>query len=426
MRRIWSVLYTLFFVIPFEAVIRIMALFSEKVRKTVAGRKKLFEGLILAFNKLDKSKKLVWIHSASMGEFEQAKPIIELLRKTIDINLLVTFFSPSGYENSKKYPHADVVSYLPFDTRFNARRFAQIVRPDIAVFMRYDIWPNLIWSLSKKKVPLFIVDATMRDASPRMRPLARQFHKSIYSHCTKILTVSSNDAKNFSVFDIHPPQVEAAGDTRFDRVYERSLIARQKNLLPEDWYCGKKVLVAGSIWQEDEEVLVPAVKKLLQYHKDLICILVPHEPNLMHLEKLESEFQGKEKTIRFSYAANNYAGERVILVDSIGILLTLYCYATAAFVGGSFKSSIHNVLEAAVYGIPVVFGPKIQSSIEARAMVENGSGLLVRNRQEMYRTLSRVLFQEAEQQRIGTIAKEYVMQNKGATARITQEIISVL
>ncbi|MDP1994927.1 MAG: glycosyltransferase N-terminal domain-containing protein, partial [Ignavibacteria bacterium] len=348
----WKFAYNILIVPLLLFAMKIAPWFNKKVKIGVIGRKRLFEELIVNISSLNKKKKLIWFHSSSLGEFEQAKPIIEKLKQSADVNILVTFFSPSGLENSRKYPFADMVSYLPLDTTQNAVRFVSLVNPALLVLMRYDLWPNHIYELARRNTPIFLVDATMRSDSARKNFFAKNFHKHLYGKLSKILTVSETDAINFEAFDLPASKIDQVGDTRFDRVYQRSLVAKERNLIRSEILKDKKVIVAGSTWYEDEETLLPAFMKLTEYDKNVLLIIAPHEPTVVHLEKLENDFAGKIKTIRFS-SLNNYKDEKIILVDSIGILLTLYYYADIAFVGGSFKSNIHNVLEAAVYGVPV-------------------------------------------------------------------------
>lgn len=385
----------------------------------------MFEELILDSASLTKSKKMIWFHSSSLGEFEQAKPIIEELRKNPSLNILVTFFSPSGYENSKKYPFADFVSYIPFDSYQNARIFRQIVKPDLAVIMRYDFWPNHIWMMKKFNVPIFLVDATMKRRSPRKLPFLKNFHKILFKDFSKILTVSKADAEGFKSFQCTDKQVFVVGDTRFDRVFDRSQLARTRNLIKDEILRNKKIFAAGSTWNSDEDVIIPAFIKLAKYDHSAVLLIAPHEPTILNLEKIENEFVGKLPTIRFSYL-NNYKNERVIIVDSIGILLTLYTYASAAFIGGSFKQSVHNVLEAAVYGIPVLFGPKIENSQEAQELLARGGGILVRNKRELYKQMRILLTNEKQQKEKGQIAYKYVQENLGATQKIIKEIYTVI
>ncbi|MAT59941.1 MAG: 3-deoxy-D-manno-octulosonic acid transferase [Ignavibacteriae bacterium] len=421
MTKIWFFIYN-FVVLPlFYLLLMLLGLFNKKIKEGIRDRKKLFENLIINLAGINRKKKMIWFHSSSMGEFEQAKPIIQEIRKRKDVMIIVTFFSPSGYRNSLKYPHADIVSYIPFDTPNYAIRFLRLVKPTLAVFMRYDIWPNFVWRLSKLKIPTFIVDATMRDSSKRKLPGIKGFHKKMYSSITKILTVSENDLSSFKDFEINSDQLLAVGDTRFDRVYQKSIQAKERKLFKDNFFGEKKVFVMGSSWEADEDVVLPAFLKLMENDENVILIIVPHEPTVVHLEKIENELYGKAKSIRFSFL-NNYADERIIIIDSIGILLTLYYYADAAYVGGSFKQGIHNVLEPAVYGIPVLFGPKIENSQEAKKLVELGGGKVIKNKKEAYRVL-RTLFSNDEQRlKMGNISKEYVNSNIGATEKIIKEL----
>ncbi len=425
MKSIWSLVYNILFLPALYLLFKFAGLFNNKIRRGIAGRKRLFEELILSNNALNLTGKLVWFHSASLGEFEQAKPIIKKLKLEKKLTILVTFFSPSGYDNSRKYPYADLISYLPFDTKNNVDKFVRIVKPDLFVMIRYDIWPNLIWNLKEANIPSCIVDATMKKNSSRALPIIKSFHKTLFGDIQKILTISEADAEAFKIFNCDDDIIKVVGDTRFDRVYEKSIIARDKKLIRSSVLDGKKVFVAGSTWEQDEEVILPAFLKLVKYDKDVLMIIAPHEPNLLHLEKIENEFDGKLKTIRFSHL-NNYSDEKIIIVDSIGILLTLYTYADVAFVGGSFKQNIHNVLEAAVYGIPVVFGPKISNSNEAKELQKRGGGLLIRGKREAYRRLRSLFSDKGLRETRGKISLKYVQENIGATDKIIEEIEKVI
>jgi 3-deoxy-D-manno-octulosonic-acid transferase len=425
MKKFWFLFYNGLIIPPLYLAVRLAGLFNNKVKRGIKGRRRIFEELILNSSGTNKSNKLIWFHSSSLGEFEQAKPIIEELKKTKGINIFVTFFSPSGYDNSRKYPFADFVSYLPFDTKTNADRFIQTAKPDVAVIMRYDIWPNHIWSLKNFNIPTFLVDATMKGNSKRKFPLVKNFHKYLFRDVSKILTVSQSDAEGFRDFGCTDEQVRAVGDTRFDRVYQRSLVARSHNLIREDLFKGKKVLVAGSSWESDEDVILPAFSKLAQHDKEVILIIAPHEPTVIHLEKIENEFSGDLETIRFSFL-NDYKNERVIIIDSIGILLTLYTYADVAYIGGGFKQNIHNVLEAAVYGIPVVFGPKYDNSQEAKELLKLDGGIEIRNKKEAYRNFRALFTDDNMRKEMGAVAFNYVQKNLGATEKILQEIKKAL
>ena len=425
MKKLWSIFYNVIFLPTLCLILQIFGLINQKVKKGIEGRKRVFEELIVEMKQLKPRKKNIWFHSASLGEFEQAKPIIEKLKAEQNVNIIITFFSPSGYENSRKYPYADLISYLPFDTKSNADKFVRIVKPDLAIMMRYDIWPNVIYKLKELNYPVFIVDATMRKDSLRTLPFMKSFHKALYSNFSGFLTVSKSDAEGFKLFNCNDEKIKVVGDTRFDRVLQKSMQARDKRLINKTVIENKKVFVAGSTWEQDEEVILPAFVKLAKFDKNVMLIIAPHEPTLLHLEKIENEFAGILKTIRFSHL-NNYSDERVIIVDSIGILLTLYTYADVAFIGGSFKQNVHNVLEAAVYGIPVMFGPKIENSQEARQLHKRGGGLMIYGKREAYRRL-RTLFNDKElRERKGKLSFEYVHENTGATEKIIKEIKKVI
>ena len=419
MNKIWFYFYNIIALPLLKIIVYTLSIFNKKIREGIRGRRKLFEKLIINQTDLDRDKRTIWFHSSSMGEFEQAKPIIEKIKQNIDVNIVVTFFSPSGYNNSLKYPHADIISYLPYDSVRNAKRFISLVRPSAVLFMRYDFWPNFIWALSKYKIPSFIVDATMKKKSKRKWFIAKQFHSSLFSNFIKILTISEKDRLNFKDFGIADEKLAVVGDTRFDRVHQKSIEAKKKNLFREEILSDKKVIVLGSSWEADEEVIIPAIKKLFKYFNDILVIIAPHEPTPKRLEELEYSLR-EISNIRFSYK-NDYKDEKIILVDSIGILLTLYYYADIAYVGGSFKQGIHNVLEPAVYGIPIIFGPKNKNSQEARKMIEIGAGIEITNKLDAYKVFRELLSKEDMRKNLGRISYDYVQNNLGATEKIIYE-----
>ena len=423
MKKIWQIVYNTFFIPVLYLILIFISLFNKKIRTGISGRKRIFEELILSRLTLDISKKIIWFHSSSLGEFEQAKPIIEKLKKDTDVKIVVSFFSPSGYENSKKYPYADIITYLPFDSKWRAKRFIEIISPSLAVFMRYDIWPNHVWELKRKKIPTLLVDATMKKNSPRKLPLVKSFHKYLFEDFTKILTVSEEDAVGFKSFHCKSVQIKVVGDTRYDRVYNRSLASRQSKIINKDLLQGNKILVAGSTWPQDEDVIIPAFLKLINFDKNAIMIIAPHEPTLLHLEKLEHEFSRQASFIRLSNI-NNYSSERIIIVDSIGVLSILYSYADVAFIGGAFKINVHNVLEAAVYGVPVLFGPKIENSQEANKLLQAGGGIMINDKKIFYRIIRRLFSDEKLINEIGGKSFEFVNKNLGTTDRIVKEIFN--
>lgn len=425
MKKLWFIVYNWLFIPLFWILLQFTALFNFKIRRGVLGRKGLFEKIECDLKRL-KSKRRVWFHSSSMGEFEQAKPIIAALRKKYrDIDIIVTFFSPSGYDHSKNYKLADIITYIPFDTKANARRFLDLLQPTAAVFVRYDVWPNHLWELSARNIPAFIANATMRTSSARFYPFMKSFHRLLFNDFVSILTVSAKDVEAFSLFGLTHPSVQEIGETRYDQVWQRSADAKKKHLIPLSILKEKKIFIAGSTWPEDEEVLLPTIKKLLEYDPKVLAILVPHEPTEEALEAIEKQLPFKTKSIRFSLL-NDYSRERIIIVDSIGILMALYQYADIAYVGGSFRQGVHNVLEPAVYGIPVVYGPRHTNSQEAQELLRRGGGFLINDQLECYRAL-RALFDDVKARTTaGNAALKLVKENIGATERFMEHLAKVL
>lgn len=399
---------------------------KRKVRRGIRGRKNLFPSLISQTHGLTATSKRVWFHSSSMGEFEQAKPIIaELKRRQPATQIIVSFFSPSGYDHSRNYRLADAITYIPFDTLSNAKKFIDIVRPNAAVIVRYDVWPNHVWALKHAGIPILLANATMRKNSPRHIPIVRAFHRSVYNDLDYILTVSERDVEAFENFQLTSPLLSAIGDTRYDQVWQRSAESKTRHILPQELVKNRTIIVVGSSWDSDEEVLIPAIAKLVRDHLKLLTILVPHEPNLENVERIERELNGKLSSIRFS-DLHDYADENVIIIDSVGILMTLYQYAHIAYVGGSFRQGIHSVLEPAVYGTPVVFGPIHHNSQEAIELVNQGAAFAANNGDELHSHFRKLLLDNSLRNSCGTKAKAFVERNTGATERFLSYLEKVL
>jgi len=421
MRSFWQFFYSTLIIPPLWIILHVLGMIKEKVRRGIRGRKGLFVGLEERVHTLSKGKR-VWFHSSSMGEFEQAKPIIvELKKRHPEVQIVVTFFSPSGYEHSLKYPLANVISYLPFDTQANARRFLDIVQPDAAVMIRYDVWPNHTWEADRRGIPLLIANATMHRQTVRRLPIVRAFHRHVYNAFSEILAVSSSDIQAFESFKLQRPRIMAAGDTRHDQVWTRCEEARSDTLLAPRVKEGKKVFVVGSSWPEDEAAIIPAFKRLSRTIDDLLMILVPHEPSEEYLADLETRLGENGSCIRYS-RIDNYTNEKILIVDRVGILLPLYAYAHVAFIGGSFKQGIHNTLEAAVFGIPVLFGPRHRNSQEPLQLLDAGGGFVVSDEGEMYRALKNLLTDESARESAGKNASVFVQNHLGATQRLVSTL----
>lgn len=394
MQHLWFFLYNYVAVPAFWLLLRLLYPFKQKIRRGLRGRRRLFERLDRQVQALHASRR-IWFHSSSMGEFEQAKPIIAALKKQYaDLDIIVSFFSPSGYDHSKSYKPASLITYLPFDTRGNAGRFLDLINPTAAIMVRYDVWPNHLWELRKRSIPTFIANATLSRKSSRHSWPLRNFHHHLYNELTAILTVSDSDRNAFLDLGMDPAKLHTIGETRYDQVWQRSLDARTKHLIPDALLKEKRVFVVGSSWDEDEEVLIPAFRRLAQEDPRALMILVPHEPTVETLDRVESMLNHGLQAIRFS-ELNDYTAENVIVVDSIGILTALYQYAHVTYVGGSFRQGIHNVLEPAVYGVPVLYGPKHQNSQEALELLRRGGSFVVLNHEDCYVHLRR-LFDDEE------------------------------
>ncbi len=422
----WKLLYNGLIVPLGWLAFHLFSLFDKKVKRGIDGRRNIFENLQRDVQRLKPNAKRIWFHSSSMGEFEQAKPIIaELKKRHSGVEIVVSFFSPSGYDHSKNYKLADVICYLPFDSKNNAEKFLTIIEPTAAVMVRYDVWPNHLWKLKEKHVPIFIANATFRKHWSKNLPFFHRFFFNVYNSIDYIFTVSEKDKDGFQEFHLNHPLIEAIGDTRFDQVWRRSAESRKRHVLPNHIINGKKVFVVGSSWLEDEEVLFPALLECHQENENLLTVLVPHEPDEQTLERIEFMLNGKLSNIRLS-SIGDFKNERLIVVDSIGVLMALYQYAHVAYVGGSFRQGIHNVLEPAVYGVPLIFGPKHENSQEAVQLVKQEAAFVVTTSEEAHQQLGKCLNDETFRQKAGTTAREFVENNIGATERFLSRVERVL
>ncbi len=423
---IWRILYNCLFV-PFGwLAFQLYGLVNDKARRGIAGRRGLFEKLAEKSAGWTSNAPRVWFHASSMGEFEQAKPIISALRqKRPDVKIVVTFFSPSGYENSLSYREADLISYIPFDSPENARRFIGLVRPAAAVIMRYDLWPNHIWALYAAGIPAILANATMRGSLLRNLLPFREYHRSIYDSLRAVLTVTDGDRDLCLGYGVTRAVVETAGDTRYDQVARRCEESRKKRYFPEAMLKDRMVVVIGSSWEEDERLLIPALDALCGKYPELLIVLVPHEPTLPHLASLEAQLNGGLSSIRFSQIVS-YDNEKVVIVDSVGILGSLYQYAGIVYVGGGFGEGVHNVLEPAVYGVPGLIGPHHGNSHEAKELVRRKGLIAVEDAAGLRAQLELLLADRGLRERIGRTALEFVTERRGATAKILSYVEKVL
>ena len=386
----------------------IIGVFHKKIRLFVKGRSE-------TFSKISKLKNLntIWFHAASLGEFEQARPIIEIIKKEYpDYKILVTFFSPSGYEIRKNYNLADVVCYLPLDSKSNAINFIDELNPTLAVFIKYEFWPNLLNELRVKEVPTILVSGILREKQLFFKKYGGFMRDSLkaFQH----FFVQDENSKSL-LSSINFNNVTVAGDTRFDRV---SMILEQNNALDfiDEFKNNNYTIVAGSTWQEDEELLVDYINN--KASEDEKFIIAPH--NIKREPILELQRSIKKKTVLYSQLRHdlNLKEYQVFIIDTIGILTKIYSIADVAYVGGGLKTGLHNILEPATFGIPVVIGNKYNKFKEAADLVKIGGCISIKNKEEFSQSLMNFKNDKNLRKLSGVINKRYIKDNLGATKLI--------
>ncbi|MCB0807291.1 MAG: 3-deoxy-D-manno-octulosonic acid transferase, partial [Bacteroidales bacterium] len=352
-------------------LIRLASLFNKKAALWLSGRKNLFTDLS---NRIDTKAKYIWIHCASLGEFEQGRPVIEQIRKELPgYKIALSFFSPSGYEVRKNYNGVDLVTYLPIDTPGNARKFIEILNPQLAVFVKYEFWFNYLKALHNKDVAVLIISAIFRKEQHFFKTYGGWFRNQL-RNIHRIFVQNQTSAGLLHSIGIE--NVTISGDTRFDRVAD---IALQPKKFPvvEKFAEGSKVLLAGSSWPADERFLPSLLKQ-----QELKLIIAPHEIHEEHLKSIETMFP-EGQIIRFSKATDHNIGSaEVLLIDGIGFLSSLYQYCDIAHIGGGFGKGIHNILEAVTFGKPVVFGPNYRKFNEAVELIQNGGAFTIKDEKE--------------------------------------------
>lgn len=394
---------------------QLIALASCRNRKA----KKLLEGQKAVFPFLEKNVLpeggYVWFHAASLGEFEQGRPLIEALkRENKGRKILLTFFSPSGYEVRKNYAGADVVCYLPLDLPANVSRFLDLVRPEMAVFIKYEFWKNYLYELRRREIPVYLISAIFRPDQLFFKTYGGFYRKMLFCF-TRLYVQDEVSAALLASAGV--TSVKVCGDTRFDRVVD---ICREAKELPliERFAAGASfVMVAGSSWPKDEDIVIPYFNR----RPGLKMIIAPHEIHEEHLSAIESKL--KRPFLRYS----RVAGQRVeevdcLIIDSFGLLSSLYRYGQFAYVGGGFGAGIHNVTEAAVYGIPVVFGPNYGKFREARNLIACGGGFSVKDASSFTSLCDRFTGHPAFLSGAGRKAGNYIGHNAGASACIYSDL----
>ncbi len=398
--------------------IKIAALFKDKAKLWIAGRKDVFNKIETELQ--NETRPIVWIHCSSLGEFEQGRPVIESLHRNMKANALVlTFFSPSGYEIRKNYPQTDYIFYLPLDTPKNAKRFLNLLKPAFTIFVKYEFWLNYLNEISKKQIPAILMSAKFRSNQLFFRWYGKFYRKAIFAF--EHIFVQNKESLEL-LKNIGYTAVSVAGDTRFDRVAEIAENAKQFPVI-EKFAANKFTLVAGSSWEKDEEIIAAFFNRYPD--KNIRLIIAPHEINVRHLEQIKKQFS--EKVLFFTQLTENsdLENSRILVVDTIGILSSIYQYGTIAYIGGGFGKGIHNVLEAATFGLPVIFGPNYHKFSEAEDLIEQRGAFPVNNGEEFNDKLSELLENRELLDSTGQISRKFVKANCGAQKMILDHIFNI-
>ena len=403
---------------------RIAAVFNYKAKLGVLGRKDIFT--TISRNQLDRNRQLIWMHCASLGEFEQGRPVLESLKKQYPgVSIVLTFFSASGYQAMKNYVGADHVYYLPFDSLSSAKKFVDALNPSLVLWVKYEFWYYYLHELKRRNIPVLLISGIFRSNHPFFKWYGTIWRKMLTCF-THFFVQNESSRSLLAKLDIHE-RVTVTGDTRFDRVIE---IAQKFEPIPYiKEFCGDhKIIVAGSTWEDDETELIHYVKA----NPQIKFIIAPHETDEDNLKDVKKEFTN---AIFYSELVSNYGQladrpdvkptvtRNVLIIDNVGMLSRLYHYADITYVGGAFGADgVHNVLEAAVYGKPVIYGPEFEKFSEAIGLVECGGGITIQNALELESTLNELWNNAVLLAEKGAAAKAYVFAHVGASSRIIRFI----
>ena len=405
-----KVFYNIFIKL-YPIIAKIISTKNTKAKLWIEGRKNLFAELEQTFQ--NNNKNIVWMHCSSLGEFEQGRPVLEKLKFLYpNYQFLLTFFSPSGYEVQKKYAHADWIFYLPMDSKQNAQKFLNIVQPKLILFVKYEFWYYYLTEIRNKKIPLLLLSASFRKSQPFFKWYGNMYREMLA--CFTYIFVQDKSCAALLNNIGFTENITIAGDTRFDRVIE---IANQFNGIEiiEQFIDKNITIVAGSTWLEDDE----ALDHFANTHPNIKFIIAPHQ---IEEERIQECLKLYKKSVLFSQFKNgnfNFSDYNVLIIDNVGMLSKLYKYATISFVGGAFgNDGVHNVLEAAVYGKPVVFGPEYDKYREAVELIENNGGISINNTLELEEIFEKLLSDNNFYREIANNAAKFVTSKSGATKKI--------
>lgn len=392
----------------YRFLILLASLRNKKAAAWIEGRKDLLQQIA---SQIKPGNHRIWFHFASLGEFEQGRPVLEELKSRYrDLSIVITFFSPSGYEIRKDYQGADHVFYLPLDTQENAIEFIRLVKPTLAIFTKYEYWYHYFNQLHQNRIPLFIVSGIFRKDQPFFK-----WYGSLHRKMLKMVThfFVQNEVSKTLLATVGQTNVSVTGDTRFDRVVKNM---SNVPLVPavEKFINEKKVFIAGSTWPEDE-VLISVLTKDYPHWK---FIIAPHEVDLKHIREIEKLFPN---SVRLSEINESNSDHQALIIDNIGTLSSLYQYVNIAYIGGGFGVGIHNTQEASAFSLPVIFGPRYEKFQEALDLVEKGASFSIRNAEALKERMAYLQDQELRT-KLGKIAKEYITSKAGATKVILDYI----
>lgn len=391
--------------------VAVASIFSKKVKKMWKGERQTLD---ILKSKVNPNHQYIWFHAASLGEFEQGRPLIERIRADYpEYKILLTFFSPSGYEVRRNYEHADIVCYLPIDTIRNARRFLRTVRPCMAFFIKYEFWYNYLHILKHRNVPVYSVSSIFRENQIFFRWYGKSYAGVL--RCFTHFFVQNEKSKHL-LHTIGIDTVDVVGDTRFDRVLQIKEKAQQLPIV-EAFKADKKVFVAGSSWAPDEDIFIPFMNEC----KDWKMIIAPHVISEEHLKRIEEKCKGK--TVRYTATTPEEAAQaQCLLINCFGLLSSVYHYGEVAYVGGGFGVGIHNVLEAVVWKMPVLFGPNHQRFQEAQELIKAKGGFEITDSSSFAHMMQQFMTQQEYLRLSGEAAGSYVESKAGATHKILKQI----
>lgn len=394
----------------------VLGLFNHKVRRGLRGRKGLASRARAARLQLQ-DKPLILFHCASMGELEALHPLASKLAAR-RVALALIYFSPSAESAAKKADCFAYVDYSPTDTRRSVRRFLASLKPQALAITKHDVWPNLVWECRRAGIPVFLINASFPPNSRRFWPVVRSFQKAIISSTHMVLTVSREDAERARRLIGDSVPIHVAGDSRYDRMIERISRAASEISLPADAFVGRFVLVAGSTHAADEDILLPAIANIARRHPHFLCLLVPHEPVPSALERIQTSSERLNLRV---HLLSQWKGEKlgqVLCVDRVGILATLYERGQLAYVGGGFDRGVHSVLEPMAHGLPVLAGPNIDVSHEARMAKLQNIVQVVTETTEVENWIDKFISDDSMRHRVGEEARVFVEERLGASAKI--------